>query len=146
MKLVLKVPKGKAPFIGVEYGEFMAADTNKDLVLDHSEKDYKIVLEHSHRRLQLRLICEELVTVRFYERLEFEPNKLRDWLYITRRATKFNFGHIYVKGNTDHIARAYPGRKPFVLKVLSIEFVTNENGHEENPLASKSGYGDLSVA
>lgn len=146
MKLVLKVPKGKLPFIGIEFGEHVAADTNKDLIQNHSEKEYKIVLEHSHKRLQLRLICEELVTVRFYERLEFDPSKLRDWLYITQKATKFNFGHIFVKGNTDYIARTYPGRKPFVLKVVSVEFVTDENGHKENPFSSKSGYGDLSVA
>ncbi len=142
MNLALKVPKGKAPFIGVESGEHVAGDTNKDLVLDHSEKEYKIVLEHTRTRLHLRLICEELVTVRFYESLQFDPGKLKDWLYITRKSTQFNFGHIYVKGNTDFIARVYPEKKTFVLKVINVEFVTDENGYKENPFILKSGYGN----
>lgn len=32
MKLVLKVPKGKPPFIGIEYEEYLSDRENSDLV------------------------------------------------------------------------------------------------------------------
>lgn len=146
MKLVLKVPKGKPPFIGVEYAEFQADRENHDLVKYHSNKEYRIILEPYGTGITLLLICEELVTVRTYKYLNYDPRTLKDWLLITKGTKVYNFGHVYLNGTKHEIARLIPSLNKFVLKVTSIQIDETKFNRDTGALNDPDGFEGLSIA
>ena len=124
MELVLKLPKGKPPFVGVLFElEYHGADMNVDLYRTHGNRPYKLILEPNKKQINLRLICEEIVTVRFYNSLKYNNERLNDWVYLTKNAKAFTFGHVVFKEDKHHPVRIHPGGKPFVLKVESFELI-----------------------
>ena len=117
MKLVVKLPKDKLPFIGIVFGSsYLATQTNEDLVLDHKDDIYRIIFQFVDTTLHIKLICDEKVIIRTYRDVEYDKDKLKNWMMITRKASEFNFGHIYMQHNKEIVVKNYKNRKLFVLK------------------------------
>jgi hypothetical protein len=124
MQLVLKLPANKAPFIGVIlHGQEQSGLLNADLILKHQNKKYRIIIEHIHHVLNLRLICEEIVSVRFYDHLEFDPEQLKSWLYVIKRANYVNFSQLKLVNEKLSVLRTSPQNKLFVLKIYKVEYL-----------------------
>jgi hypothetical protein len=65
--LIVKLPKGKPPFIGILFSTETEANTlNQELVNDFKYRPYRIILEPLRDFINLRLVCEEIVVVKFY--------------------------------------------------------------------------------
>ncbi len=132
MELVLKLPKGKPPFVGVLFEqEYHGADMNVDLYKTHGNRAYKLVLEPIKTKINLRLICEEIVTVRFYNGLKYNHERLNDWIYLTKNTSAYTFGHVVFREDKHFSVRVHPGGKPFVLKVESFELLVPDEWRED---------------
>ena len=117
-RVVFLLPKNKPPFIGV----MAEGNLNADLVLEHSKKKFRIILEHYKPTLNLRLICEEMVTVRFYNDLQHDPEKFRSWMYMIQYSPSVNFGHVTIDNNGKlKLQTTSPGSKNFKLKIDKVE-------------------------
>lgn len=124
MELILLLPNGKPPFIGVLfYFPEQAAVTNADLAIDHKKKEFWIVLETYKKHLNLRLICNDLVSVRFYNHLKYDPEKLKSWLYVVsaNKSTLVNFSQLIVMNEKLSVVKTSPKNISFVLKVKKCE-------------------------
>jgi len=121
-RVVFLLPKNKPPFIGVVAEGIL----NADLILEHSKKQYRIILEYYKPTLNLRLICQEIVTVRFYNDLQHDPEKFRSWMYMIRFAPYVNFGHVTFDSNGKlKLQTTSPGSKNFKLKIDKVELIEN---------------------
>jgi hypothetical protein len=126
MKLVVKLPKDKLPFLGVVFpSSYSATQTNEDLVLDHKEDIYRMIFEFTGTVLNLKLICDEKVIIRTYRNVDYDKEKLKSWVMITRKNTAFNFGHIYMQNNKEIVVKNYKNRKLFVLRLNKYEIQNN---------------------
>lgn len=126
MKLVVKLPKDKPPFLGLVFPSSYAANqTNEDLILDHKEEVYRMIFEFNGTVLNLKLICDEKVIIRTYRNVDYEKEKLKNWVLITRKANSFNFGHIYMQSNKEVVVKNYKNRKLFVLRFDKYEIQNN---------------------
>lgn len=127
MQLVLMLPENKPPFIGVlvNDNDHRGNTLNKDLVLHHKNKLFKIHLEYYNGVLNLMLICEALVTVRFYNKLSHDPIKLRSWLYMVKvkQTPVVNFGHVNNIHNKWSIEKVEQTNINWVLKINRLEMI-----------------------
>lgn len=121
MKLIVKLPRGKLPFIGIIVPELDFGQLNQDLVLQFKHADYKIVFEFRRNKLSMRLISEENLIVRFYNDLVFDEDKQRSWFYRTKNARAFNFSHVEIKDDKEMVVRTKEKLQLFILKVSSYE-------------------------
>src|SRR5437868_4282886 len=122
MRLVLKLPQNKLPFIGVQFQDvYNSSRMNADLFWLPEQRPCKIVMElNGKNSINLKLICEELNSTRLYKQLDFDPDKLRTWLIMTERAKEFNFSHVIMRENKHIVARVGSTEKNFVLKLDSV--------------------------
>lgn len=126
MRLIVKLPKDKLPFLGVVFPtSYLATQTNEDLLLDHKEDTYRMIFEFMGPVLNLKLICDEKVIIRTYRNVEYEKEKLKNWVQITRKAKAINFGHIYMQSNKEIVVKNYKNRKLFVLRLNKYEIQSN---------------------
>ena len=119
MKLVLKLPKDKPPFIGVQFNSlFQASRTNDDLLFKVKDKSCKVILEPDRKgTIRLKFICEDMAITRKYDALEYDQYQLKNWMHMISRSKQFNFGHVLMEENK-HIIVKDPGRfNNFVLKL-----------------------------
>lgn len=124
MDLVLKMPKGKPPFIGVLFlSQWDAQRTNKLLPDSYSMDTYQISLEPSHK-LFLNLHNGTIHRARY--ELGYDPVKLLRFLHQTRECRKFNFGHVYLEDGDHKIALTTATMKKFVLKVDKVDVVAED--------------------
>ncbi len=123
MKLVLKLPKDKLPFIGVQFNSnYQAGRTNSDL-LHHHEHLFKIQLEPDKKgTIKLKLYCEDLAISRIYEGIEYDQYQLKNWMYMVSRSKQFNFGHVTMEENK-HIISKDSAFRIFVIKLDKVELV-----------------------
>lgn len=125
MELVFKLPKGKIPFIGVIFQNlYESATLNQDLVNSFKNSNYKIVMEQIKSEINLRLICEEHLLVRFYNGLKYDKMKLDAWLYLTQKSQQFNFSHLVKEGDKEIVVKTLKNQKLFVLKVENCHIIT----------------------
>lgn len=119
MKLIVKLPEGKLPFIGVRFNNaWNAAKTNEDLLEYHHTATYHLKFVIKQDSLMLSLYCKERSIQRHYMNLEFEPEKLKRWLQITEGLRGFNFGHTFMNKNKEEVARfAHDLKRLYVLRV-----------------------------
>jgi len=126
MRLIVKLPKDKLPFLGIVFPtSYLATQTNEDLLLDHKEDVYRLIFEFTGTILNLKLICDEKVIIRTYRNVDYEKEKLKNWVQITRKANAFNFGHIYMQSNKEVVVKNYKNRKLFVLRLNKYEIQSN---------------------
>lgn len=127
MKLIVKLPKDKPPFIGVVLKITDSDMLNQDLILEHKYADYRIELEFILGHVNLKLISNSIPTVRIYSRLSYDKDKLKAWFYITKGVKQFNYGHVRDFNGKDEIIKIRS--KNFVLKMDSYK-VFSENTDE----------------
>ena len=97
--LIVKLPKDRPPFMGVlipgdNYGW---SKLNQDLILEHKNASYKIMLEFTGNKLDLRLISNDQQIARIYKDIQYDPVKLTSWVHHTKNAKEFNFCHSRTK-------------------------------------------------
>lgn len=127
MKLVVKLPKGKPPFIGVLFEDnLIAARMNQDLILNFKNCNYQIAFEFISDKVNLRLVCEDPLIVRFYNNLEYDPVKVKNWFQHTNNSKLFNFSHIVEEYGEIKLARTFTGAKNIILKINKYS-VSNEH-------------------
>ena len=128
LELVLKMPKGKAPFIGILFEiERDGAKLHAEVMERYQNEAYEVVMEHTQRVLNLRLICKEKVLVCFYNHLKVDTAKLNSWLYLTKDCKAFTFGHIIRELDRERLVLSHPSRKKFFVKVSSCKLVRVED-------------------
>lgn len=88
--LVVKLPPGKPPFIGVT-ANYADLDIY-DLVRKHKYAGYRIELDFHFGCVDLRLISDALVKLKSFTGLGYDVQQLKDWFEITKKAHSFNFG------------------------------------------------------
>ena len=131
MKLILKLPKNKPPFIGILFAlECEGAALHSDMVEKYGDKEYHVVFEILSNDINLRVACAETVTVYFYNSLTCDSNTLVSWLYMTKHLSKFNFGHIYKHLDKDTLVTARSQRKLFFIPVTKITVIEAEYNSE----------------
>lgn len=123
MELVVKLPKDKPPFIGIVFeNRYEASRLNQDLVNQHKDKLFTIVLEPI-ARINLRLICSEINFFYQYMSLKCDAEKLKRWMQNINHDTKINFSHLIREKDKDIVIETMTDRKLFVLKVESIRIL-----------------------
>ena|SRR6218665_1165736 len=125
MKLLLKLPGDKPPFIGIlladgdnrSYPERL----NEDLINEHKYAGYCLLLELSAGRVDLSLLSVQGHISRIYKGLEFDGAQLALWVYATRHARQFNFGHVRLERGREKVVKTWGKKINFVLPVKSYE-------------------------
>jgi hypothetical protein len=121
MKLVLKLPKDKPPFIGIQFSNhYEASRTNAEAVYQIEDRLCKIILEPKGHYLDLKIKCEEAMMAHTYKDLDYSPEKLKQWLQHAASAKQFNFGHVTLEHDTHKIAKVGSSLKNYVIKVESV--------------------------
>lgn len=123
--LVLKIPKDKPPYIGVRYDSTFSGEAhNKDFFAQHLGQELHLVIEVIPRMLKMKLICNNTLQIHTFSQIYYDPVKLKNWLYITRDAKKFNFGCSTLKKDEEKIIRVL-NSNPFnlVLKLNKIQIM-----------------------
>jgi hypothetical protein len=126
--LVLLLPPDEPPLIGVSMSRHDAETLNNDLILEHANRNYKIVLEPHKDKLNVRLICEEIVSVRFYDQCKCSAEKLKSWLYVLqyKKHCVVNFAQLFFDNGKLEVAMTAKLSKRFVLKISKIEVITSK--------------------
>lgn len=131
-RIELMLPKGKPPLFGIVYEDNTTGGfTNTDLVDLHRDKEFKIVVEVAEKDINIRLICEAIVNVRFYNHMRFDPEQLRSWIYVVEvtKAPLINFCHLVYDGKNFKLAQSHKN-KNFVLKVVNFQLLVRKGvGH-----------------
>jgi hypothetical protein len=125
VKLILKLPKDKPPFIGIllsdsdnrSYPERL----NEDLINEHKYAGYRLIFELNSGRLDLGFVSEEAHITRYYKELEFDGAQLALWVYSTRNSKQFNFGHVRLEWGRETIVKTWGKKTNFVLPVKGYE-------------------------
>jgi hypothetical protein len=131
VKLVLKQPKGKLPFIGVRYWDIYNAHYhNQDLVdkgLYTLTIKFKNILYHNgkpsdpHKEthyLELHLNSYDKRYHRCYT-VDYNVKEFKEWYEVTRSLMHFNFGQVYELNGIDTIVMRQDA-KPFVVKIQGL--------------------------
>jgi hypothetical protein len=128
MKLIVKLPKEKPPFIGVLLSETdnraYPERLNEDLINEHKYAGYRLVLEFSNQRLNLSLISDGSGIVRYYKEVDYEGDRLTSWVYMTRHTGHFNFGHVRLEQGKEKIVKTWGKKINFVLPLQKYEIGT----------------------
>ena len=123
-RLILKLPKGKLPFIGILItGDPGSGKTNQDLVNNHPYAEYRIEIEVFSKHINMRLICEEKLIIRHYAHVKYEPEELTNWQYLTDGKPAFNFAHLGIEKDKEFVLKTWDKKKLFVLKVTSVQIM-----------------------
>ena len=127
MKLIVKLPKDKLPFIGIQFPySYEAGKTNQDLVTNHKHIQYKMILEFVKDKVNVKLVSQEHMIARCYNSLEYEKEKLKKWFYLTKGAKVFNFSHTIVEGGKELVAKTILQPQHFILKLNQCEIIGSE--------------------
>jgi len=122
MKLILKIPDNKPPFIGIQFSnQYDAGRTNAQAVYDIENRLCTIILEPQGHYINLNIKCEDVMMNYTYRDLDYSPEKLKNWLTKTTNSKQFNFGHVTLERDTHKIAKVGSGNKNYVIKVEKIE-------------------------
>jgi hypothetical protein len=127
LKLILKLPKDKPPFIGVQFSNhYDASRTNAEAVYHINGRSCKIVLEPKDHYIDLQIKCEDAMMSYLYKSLDYSPEKLKQWLHLVSMTKQFNFGHVTLEQDDHKIAKVGSGMKNYVIKVESVKLVSEE--------------------
>jgi hypothetical protein len=135
MELMLLIPEGKPPFIAIAFAQPGEAGLlNSDIITSPLlKRPCKLVIEiYLKDQINLSLICEDLVTARFYPHIKCNTEKLNSWLFITRNCKKFKFAHLSTSNGQFKIPNAGKSTKKFALDVNSIELLGEKEIKENN--------------
>lgn len=123
MKLVVKLPEGKPPFIGIEFeSPWIGEKEGREVFSNSNQRAFDLVIQPLSSTMSIRLVCEDPVIVKFYSGVEFDVERFKLWIHVSKNQNKINFGHTYSKYSEDKICYIVKdGKKvPMVLKVRRI--------------------------
>jgi len=127
MELILKQPVGKHPFIGILFkSEYEASKLNQAQVQVSNLYYYNIVLEPKRNKIDLILKLNEWVFTYKYEGLEYNPDKLKRFLFNSMGSECYNFSHIVLKNGEHKVVKTLSSHSYFVLKVNELKLVSEE--------------------
>ncbi|MEO6302655.1 MAG: hypothetical protein ABIP51_05745 [Bacteroidia bacterium] len=127
MKLIVKLPKDKLPFVGIQFPySYDAGKTNQDLVINFKHVSYKLVFEFVKNTVNVKLVSDENMIMRSYNGLEFDREKLKTWFYLTKDAKAFNFSHTVKESGKEMVVRTLQKPLLFILKLNKCEIINNE--------------------
>jgi hypothetical protein len=122
MKLILKLPNDKPPFMGIQFSNhYDAGRTNAQAVYDLDKLYCKIILMPKGLYMDLTIKCEDIMMSYTYRNLDYSPEKLKQWLHLVSGAKQFNFGHVTLEHDDHKIAKVGSGMKNYVIKVESVK-------------------------
>jgi hypothetical protein len=127
MKLVVKLPKGKKPFVGIQFTRsFDAEKSNIDLMTKYWDKVFRIEFIFEGQYVNLKLICDDELIVRTYALAGFDADKLRSWFYLTKDRKDFNFSQLYIHNGQETVVKEFTSQKWFVLEANGYKIISNE--------------------
>ena len=126
MKLVLKLPKDKPPFIGIQFpNSYAASRTNEDLPGMLDKEDCRLILEPVDKHyLNLRLVNTDKLIDTAYKQVEYNIEKLKTWLNQTEKENQFNFAHVTLDYDKHVVAKVGGGFEKFVIRLNSVKIIT----------------------
>jgi len=128
MKLIVKLPKDKLPFIGVQFPySYEAGKTNQDLVINFKHINYKMLFEFIKNTVNVKLVSDENMILRSYNGLDYDKDKLKTWFYLTKDAKAFNFSHIVKEGGKEMVVKTIQQPQYFILKLNKYEILGGDN-------------------
>jgi hypothetical protein len=128
MKLVVKLPLNKPPFIGIVFHHSSDAEqTHQDLVTVHNNVTYQVVFEFVGQLVNIKLISVHKVVSKHYEGVTFNAVELFHWMCHTSNTGSFNFGHLYELNGKEVVAKTSIGLKLFVIRVYEYEVLLSES-------------------
>jgi DNA topoisomerase VI subunit A len=128
MRLVVKLPKDKLPFIGIILyaTDLQMMKFNQDLITEHKQASYRIVFEFTGRYVNLQLISDEHFIKRVYEKLDYDAGKLRQWFHLADKSKGFHFSQLKIEQNKEMVLRTKDGNLLFVLKIEKYEILGSD--------------------
>jgi hypothetical protein len=124
MELVLKMPQGKPPFLGIVFDNVREACTlNQDLVNEYAGSVYTISIESPGSEVNIRLVCENPHYIRVYRNVKCDPKKLENFMYLNRLSRGFNFSHLLRDFDREIVVKTLERYKLFVLKIQGVYLV-----------------------
>jgi hypothetical protein len=122
MKLLLKLPPLKPPFIGIIFSHRGDAEqTHQDMVTVNPHFEYRMVLEFANGLLNMKLISGNMQVTKLYEGISFDSEQLIYWINQTKNMNSFNFGHLYELNGKEVVAKTSIGLKLFVVRVNVVQ-------------------------
>ncbi len=125
MKLILKQPLNKLPFVGIEFkSEYEAESFNKMGIESYYTHKYIILLEPNgkHLNLIMRTSDSNLINL-VYKDVEYDPIQLQKFLALTSLNKGYNFSHLILEKNTHKVVQSQTNRRLWVLKVNAIKLL-----------------------
>jgi hypothetical protein len=127
MELILKQPPGKHPFIGILFNkEYEASKLNQAQVQVNNLYYYKAILEPLGSKLNLTIKLDEWLFKYTYEGLNYDPDKLKRFLFDTMGAEVYNFGHVVLKNDAHLLVKTLSTQSYFVLRVKELKLLMEE--------------------
>jgi hypothetical protein len=133
MALVLKVPQGRPPYIGIEFrNKFAAGHINQDLVdlLFNADKSrlpaFHLQIEPLSGSCNIRLSCAQPIIIRFYRKVNYEPERLVRWMKAVKESTVFNFGHVLVLSGKHTLAKTNQSNRHVLLPLAGVSLRLTE--------------------
>ena len=121
MELVLKQPKNKPPFLGIQFeNEYKASTLNQNWPNSYRSSLYSIELEPEVEGMSLVIKLESFGFNYKYENVKYDPVKLSKWLLQTKAEKQYNFGHVIKVLDTHKVVRTTVNSALWVLKVKEI--------------------------
>jgi hypothetical protein len=127
MELILKQPPGKPPFIGILFNkEYEASKLNQAQVQVNNLFYFKVILEPIGTELNLTIKLDEWLFKYTYEGLNYDPDKLKRFLFDTMGAEVYNFGHVVLKNDAHLLVKTLSTQSYFVLRVKELKLLMEE--------------------
>lgn len=119
MELVLKIPKGKPPFIGVLFHtKEQACSKNSVFLPDNESFEHELVMDPS-QRLSITLFYRFGFSEKY--EVDYNPVTLLKFLHHTKDCASFTFGHLYMASGKMTVAKTNGKEKPLLFKIKSIK-------------------------
>ncbi|MGZ3900215.1 MAG: hypothetical protein ACXVNM_07495 [Bacteroidia bacterium] len=125
-ELVLKIPAGKPPFIGVLFSGddlYRPAKLNAGWVNNYQNSNYKLFLEPVKDKINLRLLEDSIGCNCVYQGLKYNPEQLFKFLALTKNAREIKFGHIVPKQDGYAIVKTITNNRNFVLRIDQLKLL-----------------------
>jgi hypothetical protein len=125
MKLILKQPLNKLPFIGIEFkSEYEAECTNKMGIESYYTHTYHIILEPIGTNINVIMHTADSNLINLvYKNVEYDPIHLQKFLAVTSLNKNYNFSHVVLENNKHKVVQSQTNRRLWVLKVNTIKLL-----------------------
>lgn len=127
MELIFKLPPNKHPFIGILFkSEYEASRLNQAQVQVNNLYYFNVILEPIGDKLNLTIKLDEWLFRYTYEGLEYDPNKLKQFLFNSMGCECYNFSHIVLKNGEHKVVKTLSTQSYFILKIKELKLLQEE--------------------